>query len=163
MRELKLSNSDKVALVDDEDYEWVAEYNWQLGGRNEVIRCTSWGSIKYNVLLHRVINDTPLGMCTDHKNRNPPDNRKENLRTCTHNQNNANRAKTTSLKGVKTSSQYIGVCINLRNKKNPWCAQLSSPRHKRHIGIFKTEKEAALAYNNRAIEIHGEFATLNII
>ncbi len=49
------------------------------------------------------------------------------------------------------------------NKKKVWRADISFNNKSEYLGGFYTEEEAALAYNKRAIELHGEFANLNQI
>ena len=40
-RNLPLTNSDKHAVVDDEDYEWASKYAWRLNDDGHVVRdCT---------------------------------------------------------------------------------------------------------------------------
>jgi hypothetical protein len=89
----------------------------------------------------------------DHRDRNPANNQKYNLRIATVSQNAANRCKQTRYFGV--SSRFKGVCWNKETKK--WTARCKGI----HLGCFKDEKEAAKAYNNKAIELYGEFAYLN--
>ena len=84
----------------------------------------------------------------DHINRIRHDNRIENLRSCTHSQNLGNaRARVHKYKGV-TFCKLTGK----------WRAQLNG-----HLGRFLTIEEAALAYNEAAIQHYGEFARLNEI
>ena len=88
----------------------------------------------------------------DHKNNDPNDNRIENLRLADRAQNSANRR---SKKGG--SSRYLGVCY--AKKSNKWQAAIGTPRT--YLGQYKTEKEAALVYNEAAERLYGEFARLN--
>ena len=61
-----------------------------------------------------------------------------------------------------TSSKYVGVCY--RKKYNNWAANINAPFGTRiAIGVFVTEVEAALAYNEAAIEFYGWKAKLNDI
>ena len=84
----------------------------------------------------------------DHENRNPADDRIDNLRPATMLQQSGNQKQrsdsTTPYKGVK------------RNGPN-WAARLSG----NHIGQFRTPKKAARAYDKAAREKWGEFAHTN--
>lgn len=92
----------------------------------------------------------------DHEYRNPLNNKIENLRAATQGKNCANK---TSRKN--SSSKYLGVSFHKQHQK--WVANICVNYKNKHIGIFNSEKEAALAYNKQAVRIHGEFANLNII
>ena len=171
--------SDEYTIVDDEDYDKVMEHlkKYKKDGyrRDSVRKWYLWksptGNIKYAMSgnrrssVHRIVMGNPKGMDIDHINHNGLDNRKENLRICTHSQNCANKkARRDSGTGVK------GVYkVKRENCKKPFCAYISDPKtkfpKKRHIrlGYYKTIEEAALAYNKKAIEMYGEFAVLNEI
>ena len=97
----------------------------------------------------------------DHKDRNPLNNQKSNLRWATKQQNamNSNR------KAGTTSSIYKGVTLKKNLKSKPWMTTISrtidGKREYCFIGYFKTQKEAAIAYDAKAREFYGEFAFLN--
>lgn len=106
-------------------------------------------------LLHKLIycyhhNTWPNVL--DHKDRNKENNKIENLRPASKSLNEAN----TGLRR-NNSSGYKGVAYHKAAKK--WRAYLQC----KHIGLFDTIEEAALAYNQRAFETYGEFAYLNEI
>jgi hypothetical protein len=65
----------------------------------------------------------------------------------------------------KSSSKYKGVSWNKKNKN--WRANITIKckeiRKQYNIGSFKTEIDAATAYNKRAKELFGEHAYLNRI
>lgn len=61
----------------------------------------------------------------------------------------------------KSSSKYVGVHFNKR--RNKWIAGIRCDGKTVYIGQFDNEKEAAFAYNQKAIELYGENAKLNII
>ena len=86
----------------------------------------------------------------DHINGIKTDNRIFNLRKATHGQNCMNR---TVQKNNK--SGYKGVCY--MKKHNKWRARIGFNGMKIDIGLFNSAEEAALAYVNKAIELHGEF------
>jgi hypothetical protein len=61
----------------------------------------------------------------------------------------------------KAHSIYVGVS---KDKDSPyWVANISKDKVKYYLGYFKSEEEAAEAYNKKAIELYGENARLNII
>ena len=136
-----------IGIIDNDDFNKVIGKQWH----------ESHGYIVANkhVFLHNVIlNRTPKqGEHADHINRNPLDNRKANLRICTPNQNFCNRP------GVKGSSNYKGVAWHKATGK--WRAYIQLDKQHEYLGYFDKEKDAALAYNEAAKRIHGEFAHLN--
>ena len=164
MKELKLPCG-KYTLLDDEDYEKYKSYAWRIAGpgyvaRNEVI--TRKGIRNQNsIILHREIMGLVKhdGLQVDHKNGNKLDNRKVNLRVCSHanNQKNMNKPKILGL-----TSKYKGVA-STRSKKFPWRARIQLNGVQILIGTFKTEIGAATAYNLMAILCFGEYANLNSI
>jgi len=88
----------------------------------------------------------------DHINRDTSDNRICNLRECTRSQNKANALPYKNRK-------YKGIYFNKRLGK--YQAQIEHNYKQYYLGLFDTPKAAALAYNAKAIELHGEFAYLN--
>lgn len=62
-----------------------------------------------------------------------------------------------------STSKYRGVSL-FKSRSKPWAARIGNGRGGYEwLGQFSTEEEAAMAYNKRAIEIHGENAILNVI
>lgn len=92
----------------------------------------------------------------DHKDGNRLNNQIDNLRTATSSQNNANRVKKSG-----ATSTYKGVYWHKQRRK--WHVQLSLNKKSISCGLFESEEEAALAYNLKALELHGEFTKLNKI
>ena len=95
----------------------------------------------------------------DHIDGNKLNNNINNLRESTHQQNHMNRKKTKSINGKPTSSDFKGVYLNKRDKK--WAAYIYIDGKKKHLGYHTSEIEAALAYDQAAIERDGEFAKTN--
>lgn len=160
MKEIQLTRG-MVALVDDADYDGLNKYNWiAIKGRHTFYAAMNTsmkdGPIKC-ILMHRLIlgihkNRSLIG---DHRNRDGLDNRRENLRLATYSDNGANAIKKCS------KSKYLGVSKHTVNKK--WIASICKNYKTKYIGSFDTQEQAAAAYNKSAIEIHGEFARLNMI
>lgn len=60
---------------------------------------------------------------------------------------------------VSKTSQYIGV--SFRKRDNVWVAQISFRNKKLWIGQYKTEIEAAIHYDKKALELYGNDAKIN--
>jgi hypothetical protein len=145
-------------IIDDEDFEKVSKYNWCLAKRGIHNYAKSYSPGKKLTYLHRFIFNPPNGKLIDHINRNGLDNRKENLRLCTHAENRCNRGKT-----IENSTGYKGVYRSY-TKIERWVARISCGNIKsKDLGSFKTKREAAIAYNLAAKKYHGEFAYQNKI
>lgn len=142
------------AIVDDEDYDWLNQWKWHA--RKD---CKTYYVVRKDkqvaVLMHRHIFGLTKGDGeeTDHRNGNGLDNRRENLRICTHSQNHQNRH------AVCGNSKYKGVCYHISNKK--WLVHIKLNGQQIHIGYFDDEIEAAKAYDAKALEMFGEFACTN--
>src|SRR3990167_395314 len=81
MRKIKLTKN-KVALVDDKNYQWLSEFKWSFDGRYAV-RATYRKNVYTKIYMHRLILKVPVGCEVDHINRNKLDNRSSNLRMVT--------------------------------------------------------------------------------
>lgn len=103
--------------------------------------------------MHRLLTNAPKGMDVDHKNRNTLDNRKENLRICTRSENMQN-----SVGKLERNLTYKGV---YKTREGRYASRIYQNYKKTHIGVYDTIEDAALAYDQRAIELFGEFARLN--
>lgn len=162
MREIKLTNSDKVALVDDDGALLIGDRKWLL--THTGYPATGYYNPKAKqsgpVLMHRILMDCPAGMCVDHINRDRMDNRLCNLRIVSRTENNQH----SKARSTKTTSRFKGVCL-MRNTKyvlsKPWKVQISAHGKTHRIGYFALEIDAARAYDEAAIRLHGEFAVTN--
>ena len=145
-------NKGKFAMIDDLDYNMISAFNWSIIDRGE--RMYAYTKINgKNIRMHRfIMNVTDPKILIDHKNRNGLDNTRGNLRTATHAQNCANKKATSG-----TSSVYLGV----GKRQNKWNARITKDGITHELGYYAQEVEAALAYDNKARELHGEFANLN--
>lgn len=137
-------------LIDDSDYERVVSVKWG-GSKDNHIRETS-GERRW--LTHFLMGRPPIGMIIDHADGNPLNNCRYNLRVCSHSENMRNRRKRKKTIGIYKGVSYVGYC-----KNRPWMARI----RKKRIGFYRTREEAALAYNEVAVEMFGEFASLNEI
>lgn len=145
-----------VALVDDEDYEYLNQFRWGIVKNNDRIYAQrmDWKSGK-SFYMHRVIMGvTERWDLIDHKDHDTLNNQKHNLRKSTSSQNNSNRK---SLKG--SSSKYLGVSWS--TKSNIWQVHIMKNNKSIYLGKYNDEQEAAKAYDAGAKFHHGEFANLN--
>ena len=106
--------------------------------------------------LHTVILGEKPGYFIDHIDQNFLNNRKENLRHCTAQQNSRNTSS-----HYDGTSRYKGVCWAANRGR--WRVTIWDGKKQHHIGFYKDENLAALAYNRKARELFGEFACLNLI
>jgi len=159
MKEIELSQG-KVALVDDEDYEWLNQWGWYaLRQRYNWYAVRMIGSRRTRrglLAMHKIVLAPRKGMVTDHINHNGLDNRRCNLRECT----TAENVRSSLKRMPNAISQYKGVTKNVQQSKK-WIAQIVVNRQRIYLGVHEDEIEAARAYDRAALEHFGEFASLN--
>lgn len=158
-KHIKLSQG-YLAIVDDEDYDLISNYNWYARVTKNSVYAVS-NINKTTVQMHRFILNAGKEFMVDHIDRNGLNNTKINLRIASRSQNLMNSKKP---KNGKTS-KYKGVCLNKQtpNNKKCWRAEIRINRKSHFIGYFYNEKDAAIAYNKKAKELFGDFARLNKI
>jgi len=145
----------KVAIVDEEDYDHLMQWNWHVSAWGYAIRFFRPKGKLRVIWMHREILRTHPSMQTDHVNQNRLDNRKANLRQCTATQNQGNRWKS---KQAKTS-RFKGVYWARRQRR--FVANGREGGTNKRLGSFHSEMEAAKAYNSWASRYFGKFAELN--
>jgi hypothetical protein len=163
MKIILSSNTKREILVDDEDFERLSKFKWsdsgttiaRSSGRVNHEYAKNWQTIHISI-ANEILNTTSIQY--DHKDRNYLNNQKLNLRIANNSQNGHNRTK---YQGY--SSFYKGVSEYKRNRYKCWDANIRLNGKLIHIGRFRTELEAALAYNEKAKELFGEYACINII
>lgn len=146
------------ALVDGKDYKWLNQHKWYAHkSRNTYYAYRRYKQNGKSILIsmHRQILGLTKGnkKQTDHKNHNGLDNRRYNIRSCTHGENQHNRR---TQNGV---SKYKGVFWHKRDKK--WQCQIKHNGEHIYLGSFVDEIDAAKAYDRKARELFGEFASCN--
>jgi len=158
VKEIELSQG-MVALVNDADYAELAQHRWcanRIGGNFYAVRNgPRTDGHRARIYLHRIILGAPPDMGVDHINGDGLDNRRNNLRLATKSQNGANRTH----KQRGTTSRFLGVRWHKRSGK--WHAEIQVNGKQKTLACFDSEIDAALAYNEAALELHGEFASIN--
>jgi hypothetical protein len=135
----------KIAIVDDDDFDWLNQLKWFVVKSQKGI----WYAARGNhgrggfVRMHRLILSAPANALVDHINRDGLDNRRCNLRLATNAQNVCNSRPR---KGLK----YKGI----HRAGKLWAATIT-------IGSFESAEEAARQYDRVAKYVRGEFAYLN--
>jgi len=162
MKELCLKGkySNFTTKLDDVWFDFFKDWNITgLAGKTGIIY--AWGRPKHapfdtpSRYLHRIILNAPKGIFTDHKDRNGLNNQEDNLRLCTNRQNQLN-----SKKRMGTSSRFRNVCFNYKNHR--WQASAKLKEKLIYLGCFVTEEQAAIAYNDFAVENYDpEFVIYN--
>ncbi len=143
------SNTGTPFYFDLEDYDLIKDYCWCecVDDKNyhslEAYNCKTKKSIR----MHHLFD---MKGC-DHKDRNPLNNRRENLRKCTRNQNAINKApqvtNTSGISGVTWCKSF-----------NKWRARVTVDGTRVSLGLFTNKDEAVVARLKAEQKYYGEFA-----
>lgn len=135
-------------IVDENKWHELSKYTWCK---------TTGGYVQANInnkliKMHKYLVEANM---VDHINNNKIDNRLCNLRVSNYSHNNQNKDH------LNKEMKYKGVTKTQNGKR--FEAKIRKDDIRYHIGTFDTEEEAALAYNNKVIELYGPSGRLNII
>lgn len=144
----------KIAIIDETDFGKVKEYIWLAHRIGKVWYADSTPQKGRTVRMHRLIMDCPKGIEIDHIDGNGLNNRRSNLRYCNRSENCRNRRTSKN-----TSAIYKGVSFH--RASNKYRAKIGINNKHIWLGVFENPIDAAKAYDNAAIELHGEFALTN--
>ena len=150
-------------LLDDDDWR-LLEHTWhvvQTSARG-ILYAQTHISNHQTEYLHRLVAGARPGDGTivDHINANGLDNRKLNLRIVNaqqsvwHTRSKRNYADTDLPK-------YKGVFKSGSTGKKKWTARIRTPDGRKSLGCYETPEEAAIAYDEAARVVQGEYAQLN--
>ncbi len=143
----------QFAMVDAVDYPELSKYKWMalsIGNNIYAVR-NKKGKTAY---MHREIMQPPPGMVTDHIDRNGRNNCRSNLRNCTRKENLWNSRSPGNASGFK------GVWYN--RKRRLYEAGLYRDGKKVYLGSFNDPVEAARVRDEKAADVHGRYAFINL-
>lgn len=155
MKTIPINKTKKIAIVDDDDFITLSKFSWNL---KRIYASTTMrlNGTRHRIVMHRfILGLTPNdGKIVDHIDRNGLNNQKNNLRLANQRINNMNKSKAKD----KKSSKYKGVTYN--KKHNKFTAHIKYGKNF-HLGYFKTELDAAYAYDLAAKSFFGDYACTN--
>ena len=131
-------------MIDLDDINNIIGYKWH---RNNNGYCGA----NHNILMHRIIMNVKNNEYIDHINGNKLDNRKQNLRICTNQENNFN-------KGLYSHNTSGVSGVSWDKSRNKWEASIKINRKKIHLGRFENFNEAVNKRKEAEEVYFGEFA-----
>ena len=137
-------------LVDDIDYGFLSQWSWSIIGKNQPARYEKGVTIYLAFIVAERAGIQHPNLL-DHKNQNPLDNRRENLRPATKSHNMMNRGA-----AISNTSGYPGVDFN--QAKQRWRGRVTKDRRVIWQGYFDTAEEAGKKVAEKRIQFFGEFA-----
>lgn len=150
-------------FVSQRDFKRANKFKWYITyrkGSYRIFRTSTIDGVRRTMYLPRfLLSIVDPKITVDHKDTDTLNNKRSNLRIATYQQNGCNKRKL----NTTTTSRYKGVHIHNTHGYKYWRAQIRVNYKNISLGLFKTENEAAVAYNENAIKYHGEFARLNKI
>lgn len=148
---VKLSNTAEELLCDLEDWNQLKQYTWFKTRQGYARSDSGPGYILFHV---RVLNKYK-GTDIDHINGNPLDNRKINLRVCSHRENCMNQKK---CKGNTSGTPGVSWYKNT----GKWKVQIVVKGHHIHLGYFDDLEDATQCRRAAEEKYFGVFRRMEV-
>ena len=142
------------AVLDAADYPLVAPYTWckrPVRNTTYVQASVPGDGKRTSVLMHRLILGAKRGEIVDHIDGDGLNNRRSNLRKCSHSQNMCNSRKPST-----NVSGYKGVYFDKRDQS--WRTRIVMNQKATNLGNFIDLESAIKARREAERRLHGEFA-----
>lgn len=130
-------------IIDIDDINNIVQYKWHH-------RNNGYCGANPNILLHRIIMNVKNGEYVDHINGNKLDNRKQNLRICTNQENNFN-------KGLYSHNTSGVTGVSWDKSRNKWEVSIKINQKKINLGRFENFNDAVNKRKDAEIIYFGEF------
>lgn len=150
-------NSGTSFIIDASDFTEVSQHNWfeERNGYPSYNTSRKSPEGRRRVTLHRFLMKPQVGVDIDHISGDRLDNRRCNLRVCSHQENMFNQ-KTRNT----NSSGFNGV--SFQKSAGKYAAYINQNEKKYHLGLFDTAEEAAAVRDKAAAKLYREFARFNL-
>lgn len=146
-------------IIDLDDVDVLSESKWCVNKYKT--KSSNYYAIyaigRKGIMMHRFITNAPKGFVVDHINHNTLDNRKSNLRVCTHLENRKNNKEYEN-----NTSGHVGVCWYYYRGVNKWKSHIKVDSTLIHLGYYDTYEDACKARKEAEEKYFGEFNYSNI-
>lgn len=137
------TNTNEEIYFDLEDAGKILQHTWFVNDKGYAVTRIGNKNIKMHIFLGYKMHD--------HHNQNKRDNRKENLWSCTQEENNRNVPK-----AKNNTSGFIGV--HYEKRRNKYVASICVSKKRIHIGYYENKNDAIIARLQAEAKYFGEFA-----
>lgn len=138
-------------LFDLEDLPLIQSRRWYRDKDGYLVSSYIFAGKRCFVRFHRIVLKAQPTQYVDHINKNRADNRKKNLRLCSHVENDRNR-------GVYSSNTSGVTGVHYERKRKKWVASITYDGKRVFIGRFSNKADAITARLKREKELFGDFA-----
>lgn len=163
MKKIHLKGND-YAIVDDDDYPYLNRFTWTCndkgteGGKLYAMMCKQRNGKSNGIAMHELVINLENADAISFKNGNTLDYRKQNLIPV---DKSLMMQRSIKRRIKNASSEYKG--LTYRKKKDVWEVRIAKDKQTYFVGTFRNERDAALAYNDKAKELYGDLAYQNMI
>lgn len=158
MKLIKL-RKDVFVQIDDEDYDLLNGYNWYACKSGNFLYARTYfneGEERKSIFLqHLIVGKPPKGKRILFKDKNPLNCQKANIEFVSYGQA-AHYFYKKSKKSKNAQEQFRGVVVQ-------YVARIKFNNKILVLGSFENERDAAQAYNRKALELYGDKAVINYV